>query len=286
MISCLNNLGEKNIMGSYNISCFVSGVTISQGDTIYFIPLKANKDFKTISGNFSFMSVDDIYLPAAVPIKGIYDDCGSFIPEKSLYTEILEKKFNLPIEKICDIETGCFHAGCYVHAEIYESMQIYRESWNGKLADHNDFNVKFNQWKKAITDEIKHHEKMIRLGKLTLRNYSLAGEEKEFAEEEIEKSEKSIKSFSFGYVPTAGIFEFNSTLHPRYSEFAMYRRDLYYGTLPTNEIINCMNFITNLYSISKTLQPSLMGEQCGNPYMTKKMLQIATKINNNKIKKD
>lgn len=270
-------------MGSYNLSCFVSGVTISPGDEIYFIPLR-KRDKKYIP--FHFFDVTELYIPASMPIKAIYDDYGNIIPEESEYTKVLINHFQgkYTLAQICDPEINLFDGGCYAHKEIYESLFIYLNDCNGKSQDNNNFTGQFNLWKKTIKQEFETGERLINLFKKGLPNQTNPDEIKYF-EDEIQKYENRVKTFDFGFMSSAGFFSFDSFAGNNFKELKIYHRGLYEGTLNPVEIINFINFICNLHTVSKMLLPAVLGQQCGNPYMTKKLLNLSKKINQSKIRK-
>ena len=275
-------------MGSYNLSCFVSGVTIAPGDEIYFIPLLKNKSVES-SKDFYYMDGTEFFIPASMPIKAIYDDYGSIIPEESEYTKVLvnhlQGNSTYTLADICNSENDFFEGGCYVHKEIYESLFVYLNDFNGKAADHTNFAAKFDLWKQAISYEIEHNKKMIELLKQNPDTIT-DPEELKYRETEIINCENKLTNFDFGYLPGAGFFSFDTIAGAgRFSKLKIYLKDLYYEKLNPSEIINFINFICNLYSVNKILIPAVLGEQCGNPYMTRKLLNVSEKINQSKIKK-
>ena len=63
-------------MGSYDIACSVSNITIHCGDPIVYLPLEVYQYRNGIPSDFNNILIGSycFYLPATLPIYGIYDD--------------------------------------------------------------------------------------------------------------------------------------------------------------------------------------------------------------------
>jgi len=75
-------------MGSYNVACSVSNISIRSGDPVAFIPLEVAKyPYKIGDGNHTLIYSNCFYAPATLPIFGEYDDYGgveNIIRDKNL----------------------------------------------------------------------------------------------------------------------------------------------------------------------------------------------------------
>ena len=95
-------------MGSFNLSCLISKVTITSGDIVYFVPLTDSiytiKNPKKRLSNGMLYSPLDIYTPAYLPFKVIYNDCGNFkcIDNNAVGVKLIEADTNLTISEFID----------------------------------------------------------------------------------------------------------------------------------------------------------------------------------------
>ena len=80
------------------------------------------------------------------------------------------------------------------------------------------------------------------------------------------------------------VFGFCETLD--FEHFKMYKKSLYYNELSVYSFIAFFNFMRNLYSISTPLAPVLGGEQHGNHYMAKKLLEVSQSILDKKLDRE
>lgn len=127
-------------MGSFNVSCSTSNLSISYGDKIMFIPLTVNKYFSNLNSlkTSQFIYNDDIYQPFLLPIEGIYNDYGGV--EDIVHnenTKLIEKIYGYTIEEIIDSicegsklkqKDDFFEVpnlgGMFVLKEIYDDLKI------------------------------------------------------------------------------------------------------------------------------------------------------------------
>jgi len=166
-------------MGSFNVACSISNISICCGDPVAFIPLEVAKyPYKIGDGNHMFIYSNCFYAPATMPIFGMYDDYGgveNIIRDKNL--EIIEKFFGHAIECIRDAaEIGKpISSGMFIHKEIFDCMirDMQIDEW-GKYDyhEHGDLNrpkiiSKYFEYKKEIkraqkrrAEHIKLHEEM------------------------------------------------------------------------------------------------------------------------------
>jgi len=99
-------------MGSFNVACTASNLSINCGDKVAFIPIVATKNYLNKKSNITLPNThmhiysDDLYAPAMLPIFGTYNDYGGVENiEKDKNTIALEKKFGISIEQIVEALT-------------------------------------------------------------------------------------------------------------------------------------------------------------------------------------
>jgi len=112
-------------MGSFSVSCGVSGLNIENGeDVVLFILNKKRFD----KADFLFDYITDIYEPLYLPIFGKYDEYGGLydiIEKESI--KILENKTSLSIQKFIEdmIDKNNEYFFMFVNRDIYNSILSY-----------------------------------------------------------------------------------------------------------------------------------------------------------------
>lgn len=129
-------------MGSFNVACSVSRITICPGMPVAYFPLKLYKYcYDPAAENNLLIYPWCYYEPVSLPIFGEYFDYG-FIDsiEKNASTKALEKHYKCPIEVIVGAEGHSPLAGMFVHRDVYQCLvdnQI--DEWGEtKLVDDDD----------------------------------------------------------------------------------------------------------------------------------------------------
>ena len=113
-------------MGSFNIVCSVSNISISSGDPIVFIPLEVAKyPYKVGDGNHTLISSHCFYAPVTMPIFGEYDDYGgieNIIRDENL--EIIEAYFKKTFKSVDGVNNfgKVVSSGMFVHRKIFDCM--------------------------------------------------------------------------------------------------------------------------------------------------------------------
>jgi hypothetical protein len=119
-------------MGSFNVACSVSNLTIHPYDAVRYIPLEKPR-YDTVSlydGNNSLINSHCFYAPVTFPIKGFYDDYGRIaIEEKDNNINFIEEYFGRGINEICnslesedDTLPQQIVSGMFVLEEIYQTL--------------------------------------------------------------------------------------------------------------------------------------------------------------------
>jgi hypothetical protein len=128
-------------MGSFDVGCGLSNLTIHYGDRAGFLIL--DESFRSSYNGHSttgkaFLSGGS-YLPFLPPVFGIYDDYGRIRNiEPSTTTKILEKLFDRPIEVVMNCLTGM--------SDIYDSYgEIAKTYMLPELRDIDRYDASFEE---------------------------------------------------------------------------------------------------------------------------------------------
>ncbi len=128
-------------MGSFNVACSVSNISICSGDPVAFIPLEVAKyPYRIGDGNHTLIYSHCFYAPATMPIFGNYDDYGgveNIIRDENL--KIIEKFFGHTINSVRGIEDlgKPVSSGMFIHKKIFDCMirDMQTDEW-GKYNYH------------------------------------------------------------------------------------------------------------------------------------------------------
>lgn len=114
-------------MGSFNVACSISNLSINEGDRVKFFILKGEDiNISSIEGNLLYS--DALMKPVALPISGIYADYGRVEGDDTFSNNIISQYFDLEIDEITDrIIQGTkinntFYSGMFVLEEVYEKL--------------------------------------------------------------------------------------------------------------------------------------------------------------------
>lgn len=243
-------------MGSYNVSCSFSRISIKSGDPVVYIPLEKYRYSEGFDGSSNNLYYPwDFYSPVTLPIFGKYDDYGAIEDiERSKNVTIIENHFG-DIKNIveCDKFPEPIISGMFIHRDIYNLLiTCDRDEWNGQDRDIKDFESKYDNFKKQIMDS---REKS--------KIFSKAGE-------------KEWNSYIF--VDSWNLFNFDD--HRTFQEIY---RPYIESELLKKELIDFVHMRMNMYSASLLFFPSVGGPQSGNYYVTRALLEESLKINNREI---
>lgn len=259
-------------MGSYNVACSISNISIGPGEEILFFPLEKNEYRYGIGdGNHFLIGSNCFYNPVCLPIFGEYDDYGGIENiVKNDNIKVIEKFFDgIPINDICNPqETNIepISSGMFVHKEIFDAMiNNPLDEW-GK-----NYLVNMLEKLTGFREDLKQAlEKQSSLLELV----SKAG-----ASETDKKMEKLIKSGHL-FMPTKGsIFEFRD--YETMKE--IYHQSILEGKL-ANDLCQFAIFDVIMYSCNAFYFPGHNGPQGGNYYMQKVVYEAAKNICNRRIK--
>lgn len=173
-------------MGSFNVACSVSNISICAGDPIAFIPLEVAKfPYKIGDGNHMLIYNHCFYAPATLPIFGTYDDYGGLENiENDTNLGIIEKYFGVSFDSpryydksnkgIRGIENfkSPITSGMFIHREIFNTMirDIQIDEW-GKyggwgapsrpevISKYFEYHEKIREARKRLAQHIEWEEK-------------------------------------------------------------------------------------------------------------------------------
>ena len=122
-------------MGSFNVACAISNLSMGYGTKCVFIPLirhQYNGLKKSVSQLISNEGPCHFFYPFCLPIVGYYDDYGGIKDiEKSKTTEAIEKYFGITIDEFMRIATSCrddSYGGLY---EVFgTNIEEMRKHWD------------------------------------------------------------------------------------------------------------------------------------------------------------
>ncbi|KKN06306.1 hypothetical protein LCGC14_1078610 [marine sediment metagenome] len=257
-------------MGSFNVACSISNVSIGAGDPVAYIPLeKARYRYHIGDGNDMLIYTHCFYAPVTLPIFGEYDDYGRVENiEKNRNTEIIEEFFGIPIDKVISIKekgpaVGTISSGMFVHRKIYDIMvkkcSIANE-WGGIscpiFAEPRDNPML------ALTNELERYLKEVEKNiKMFDDCYRILGRDKEH-----DRGNHFLSSIS-------SIFVFRD-----YEVFNdIYQPKMRQGELK-DEIIEFVLFECGMGATNNFYFPAMNGYQCGNLYASKILYWESLKI--------
>lgn len=90
-------------MGSFNVGCGISNLSVNEGDKIGFVILKKSSPLERDSVNTGHHNNLDYFMPVLPPVFGVYGDYGRMDNiERSVTVEIIEDKFGMPVNVFMD----------------------------------------------------------------------------------------------------------------------------------------------------------------------------------------
>jgi hypothetical protein len=266
-------------MGDYNIACFISGLSIGNGDLYYIIPLFKNTQYNQRNTPTNHY---DIFKPATLPILCKYDNCGRGDVIENDHTRYLEKRFKMPIADIVDdCNRKCFDNFCYVHKGVFDAMQQYYVNYSGQKKQ-------MYNYEKELDKYIQHYRRKLKDSLSTIKTFKKFANDDRFKEEKqsslnrVKEEIEKVRHLNF----------FNDGMNCILLSFRHFpeMERLYLPRLLNGkfhaELLEFIKFTIHMYSISKQYIPVLYGEQYGNVYLANAILNASKKIASAKIKKD
>lgn len=115
-------------MGSFNVACSISKISISSGTRVAFFPLVLSRYKEQITIREPYLCTPmDLLVPITLPVFGRYDDYGSIEDiEETPNTKYIEEYFNISIKEFIDSIVCSRSPTCYLSAtyNIFTSNKI------------------------------------------------------------------------------------------------------------------------------------------------------------------
>lgn len=263
-------------MGSYNVACSISKISIGYGTNIVYIPLEVNRfSYEIGDGNNSLIHPWCFYSPVTLPIFGQYDDYGgieNIIRDENV--EYIENFFKCKIEKISDVERqpSPIKSGMFIHREIYDAMINFKfDQWGKKKKEEfNFFTTAENVFDKFVY-ELKKIQKDI---EETNKYYKSEG---------LEEYKKFIRVFDSDdlYVVTlSNIFNFRNHDTIRKIYIPLISQGLLRKAIIDFAIFECVMSANNSFYF-----PAMNGYQCGHDFASRDLYKKSLHIINRRIRK-
>lgn len=259
-------------MGSFDVACSVSRITINSGMPVVYFPLELYQYcYDPAAPNNTLIHPWCYYVPVSLPIFGEYYDYGYIDPiETDVSTKALEKHFKCPIEVIVGAEGQSPCAGMFVHRDIYQCMvdnQI--DEWGKtKAGEHfgtysrEELNKRYNTLRDAL-----------------IKRRDAIAEQKKAKPEDKWKFSSSVEDYHIRDL--GGKFGFR--------EFDTFM-SIYLPIIQRNwlkkRIVDFMFFNMSLSYANVHYFPAMNGYQHGNHYGNRIVHTKALEILNERIKKD
>ena len=286
-------------MGSYNVACSLTNLSIDCGDPCYFIPLIRNQYFNGEIPNCSHIVSNDgagaLFQPIFLPIKGEYGDYGRMENvEQNENTKRIEELTGKDIESFIDaVQDGEITvmkrrfindyedvqvdvSGCWVHAFAYREAIEYMVA-NPVLEYHSSHSGRVSTMQSILT---KRDE-----------NRAIAGDFANKSHDELIAALSSVEKDDLRKMIWAAL-----SSHVDYDLGQVYR---YYFDVPekyeplivdgNKTIIRLLGELRLLfmymYCNNRLLMPIMSGPQLGEPRASESLLKKSLKFINDKLKK-
>lgn len=268
-----------------NISCMISRTTISSGDLVYAIPLKKNdkravdKNRRDGMNNYCMYEPNEMFTPLCLPVLVKYLSVNKVnavnLDRDAVNIAHIESMFLLDIGLILAPE-GSFEAMGYVHKEIFEAMCTYYNDYDGSEILNWDFERSYDILHEQITTSLQTCRDNI----ITYET-DLIDTEDEYTRLDIQKQ---IINEKMAILKHTELFDFTCIdgFHRNEGIIHEYFPEIKDGELKF-ELVQLFQFHCNLSAVNCHFTPTVHGMQHGNQFMTRRLLDIATKINDSKF---
>jgi len=266
-------------MGSFNVACSISHISINDGMKCCFIPL-IKAEYEHFSSMLCYPS--DMFSPYSLPIFGEYNDYGLLTNiTRDANVNALEKYLELPIE---DIIEGIIRSsgkmedknlrGMYVLTDIYKQMALNRKNFEENYDEQfrdlyaNKAGLYYDNY---VSPKENTKETLLLLDmKQNPQNYETNAYDKliEKVREQFKKrisaiGERDFRNY-FSEIPQRHLYD-------------LYGETIEAG-LMRDDYIEWALFYTYMSSANRAFTPTCNGEQCGNLEVEREMVEMINKI--------
>jgi hypothetical protein len=281
-------------MGSYNVSCSISRISINAGTKIAYIPLERNKyPYEIGDGNDNLIYKHCFYNPATLPIFGQYDDYGGVENiQRDQNVSAIENYFDKKIEDIIGIDgkEKSISSGMFIHYEIYKHLITSIINDDGKrkgfgVVDRKELSQELKNYRSSLGKNIvKSKENTSEMQEL-LKNREL----NEFIDNEwntpikraIESYKESADKFWNGLFVKSSLFQFRD-----YDVFnKIYQSEILAERLK-EELIDFVVLEWGMFAVNVFYFPSMNGWQFGNKYASRNFYRKCHQIMVQDIKEE
>jgi hypothetical protein len=116
-------------MGSFNVACSISNISLQCGDEAVYIPLEVNEfPYGIGDGNHMLIYPHCFYSPVALPLIGEYDDYGRLDLVEDDNLKLVKEHFKIESnDDIFDFDVKVFTSGMFVHKKIMKTILVKRK---------------------------------------------------------------------------------------------------------------------------------------------------------------
>lgn len=279
-------------MGSFNVACGISNISIGAGDKALIMPLINQGVYDNTKGfNYNYLPIPKanliythcLFKPLALPIVGKYNDYGTLEDiEYNRNTEIIEKFSGVSIETFVHGVTTGFRGEELEQLEDSEfkkllprlsSMFILKDIYDYMSSSPLEVDKYSLKYIKDYEDRLDKH--IIALKK---DNERLKKLEKQFSDQSVDVAQKEPLLYheyiTLKYKFKDSFADLDLYHRDWYKFFELYNESIALGLL-RKELVDFHIFHGNMYSVNKFFFPTMNGEQYGNTIATYK---LATKV--------
>ncbi len=257
-------------MGSFNVACSISGLSINGGEKVAYILLEEAKHrYKIGNGNNLLIHSNCFYNPVTLPIFGTYDEYGRVEDvDQDTNVEIIEAHFKAKVRDLVECNVKPISSGMFIHKEIYETL--IKKCSSVDDSGHNyalkvNLSKRYDEFVKDLAEAKKQSEHY----KKSLEKY-------------IEKGGKALNRAVFKLEiflkEQHNLFNFRN--YPTFRQ--IYLPHIKKGELK-EDLVKFAMFETGMYVVNRFYFPAMNGCQFGNPWASKKLYLKALKISKSEI---
>jgi len=285
-------------MGSFNVACSVSNISISPDMKVAYLPLKMSIEGldNSVIKNRNFLIYPWChYAPYTLPIFGTYNDYGCLADiERNENVLFLEEKFGIEIEDIFSDNENFKASGMFIHRDIWDIMvEKQMNEFGEEISDKKGDSGYYGNY----GDEYYLKEFNILRASLKLQaEIDEQLEDKDLSKEEYQKL--AIKRMRLGFDSKVeyNIFKFRHYVHftgnseneeiwgnVKDGFYDLYKEKIQNGDM-FEELLALKKFEISMTNCNNIYFPTANGAQFGNPWANKVVVEKTLEILNAEIK--